>query len=57
MATTPSANGRHIELVTIVRKIEGKNLRKPEVVYRFSNGRKFTSTDRTNHGIYSGTGT
>lgn len=36
----------------IVQKAQGKDAAKPDVVYEFSNGRKFESTDATDHGIY-----
>ena len=35
----------------LVRKADPKK-DKPEVVYQFSNGRKFVSTDRSENGIY-----
>ena len=57
MATRQRSTGRTIDWATIVRKREGKDLKKPEVVYKFTGGRTFTSTDRTNHGFYSGTST
>lgn len=37
----------------LVRTAE-PNLDEPEVVYEFSNGRKFKSTDDTSSGIYTG---
>jgi hypothetical protein len=36
----------------IVQKSLGKDAAKPDVVYEFSNGRRFESTDNTEHGIY-----
>lgn len=36
----------------IVRKSWGKEWNKPEVVYEFSSGRKYESTDNTDSGIY-----
>lgn len=36
----------------IVQKAQGKDAAKPDVVYRFSNGREFESTDKGETGIY-----
>lgn len=36
----------------LVVKAEGKDYKKPEPSYEFSNGRKFESTDATESGIY-----
>ena len=36
----------------LAQQAEGKDWNKPEVVYEFSNGRKFESTDNTDSGIY-----
>jgi hypothetical protein len=36
----------------IVQKAQGKDAAKPDVVYEFSNGRKFDSTDSNSNGIY-----
>ena len=43
---------REIDYAAEVKKQWGKEWNKPEVVYEFSNGRKFESTDRTASGIY-----
>jgi hypothetical protein len=36
----------------IALKAQGKDAAKPDVSYQFSNGRKFETTDNSNHGIY-----
>ncbi len=36
----------------LVVKAHGKDWKKPETVYQFSNGRKFESTDQYETGIY-----
>lgn len=50
------ANGRVIDWKVLVKKRWGKEWNKPETVYRFTGNREFKSTDATNHGFYSGTG-
>ena len=36
----------------LVLKAWGKDYNKPDVAYEFSHGRKFDSTDNTEHGFY-----
>lgn len=36
----------------LVERKEKEDLKKPEDVYQFSNGRKFKSTDRGTTGVY-----
>lgn len=43
---------RNYTMKSLVAKVEGKELNKPEVVYEFTGGAKKVSTDRTNKGIY-----
>lgn len=44
--------GRPIDYAAQVRRAWGKKWKEPEVVYEFSGGRKFKSTDHTTSGIY-----
>ncbi len=50
-ASQPPPSQRIEDWGAIVRKHD-KEFNKPEVVYRFSNGVKKTSTDRTESGVY-----
>jgi hypothetical protein len=42
---------RYIDYAALVRDLWGDEWKKPEVVYEFSNGRKFEDSG-PNHGIY-----
>jgi len=48
--TTPRVTIRHYPFSELCKAAEGET--KPDVVYEFSNGRKFESTDATDSGIY-----
>jgi hypothetical protein len=48
----PPVHTRTLDYASMVREAWGEEWGKPEVVYEFSNGRKFYSTDRTEHGVY-----
>ncbi len=48
--TTPKVVIRHYPFSQLCELAEPD--RKPDVVYEFSNGRKFESTDATDSGIY-----
>lgn len=41
-----------IDYAALVKKLIGAERSEKEVVYEFSNGRKFKSTDHTESGIY-----
>jgi hypothetical protein len=43
---------RDLSWEQLVRQREQEDYLKPDVVYEFSNGRKFQSTDHTDSGIY-----
>lgn len=43
---------RTVNYKDLVVKAAGKDWKKPETVYQFSNGRKFESTDANETGIY-----
>ena len=43
---------RIVDLKTLVVKAWGDDWLKPDVVYVFSNGRKFESSDQSTSGIY-----
>ena len=47
---------RKIDFGALVRKLLGDEFHKHEEVYKFSNGRKFESSDYGTQGIYRGTG-
>ena len=40
------------DFLSLVVEAEGKDWKKPEIVYTFSNDRKFENTDRGTSGIY-----
>lgn len=42
------------DILTEVLKVDKKEHYEPEVVYEFSDGKEFKSTDKTDHGIYDG---
>ncbi len=44
---------REFTMLELAQKYWGKDWNKPEVVYEFSNGRKFESTDAADSGIYT----
>lgn len=44
---------RTLDWASIVRKIWGDEYLKKEVVYEFSNGKKYESTDASTSGIYT----
>lgn len=44
--------GRDIDYAALVRKLLGPEQSQQEIVYEFSNGRKFKTTDHTDSGIY-----
>jgi hypothetical protein len=44
--------GRDIDWVALVKKVSGSDPPNQEVVYEFSQGRKFKTTDHTESGIY-----
>lgn len=48
-------NARKFPIRDMVLKAWGKEWAKPEIVYEFSNNRKFESTDLTTSGIYKKT--
>lgn len=50
--TSPAPNSRTIDLGSLVRQSWGVEFYQPDVIYRFSNGREFKSTDASNHGFY-----
>lgn len=52
MANNQRVTVRTINLKDLVQKAAGKDYKKPETVYQFSNGRKFESTDDKPTGIY-----
>ena len=43
---------RTVDYKRLIQHQNGKDHQKPEVVYQFSNGRKFDSTDKAESGIY-----
>lgn len=43
---------RTVDYKRLIQDQNGKDHQKPEVVYQFSNGRKFDSTDKAESGIY-----
>lgn len=52
MTNPPPVKTRALSWEALVRQREGEDYNKKEVVYEFSNGRKFESTDSTDSGIY-----
>lgn len=52
--SNPAPNSRTLDWVSFVRAAWGVEFNDPDVVYRFSNGRDFKSTDSSNHGFYNG---
>lgn len=44
--------GREIDWTQLVKRAQGKDAKEPEVVYTFSNGRKFKNTDQDGGGVY-----
>jgi hypothetical protein len=48
----PAVKIRHYDIASLVRQAEGDDLPEPDVVYEFSGGREFESTDATESGIY-----
>lgn len=46
---------KEINWAAQVQKMWGKEYKKPEVVYQWSNGREFKSTDNAESGIYKRT--
>lgn len=50
--TVPQVQTRQFTIKEMADRADGKDRNKPEVVYEFSNGRKFESTDATESGIY-----
>jgi len=46
------SNSTKMDWKSLVERKEKEDLRKPENVYHFSNGRSFKSTDRGTTGIY-----
>lgn len=51
-AESPKPTFRVTDWRAICNKID-KDMEKPEIVYEFSNGRKFESSDRSDSGVYS----
>jgi hypothetical protein len=49
---TQQVTVRTVNYKDLVQKAAGKDWKKPEVVYQFSGGRKFESTDDKETGIY-----
>jgi len=47
-----NSTGRDIDYAALVRKLLGPEQSEKEVVYEFSGGRKFKTTDHTESGIY-----
>lgn len=54
MSTVVQDAKRVLSLKALVVKKLGPEWAKPEVCYKFSNGRTFLSTDKSNSGPYSG---
>jgi len=52
MRTKPEQTSRTVSYSALVKKRYGKEWTRSEVVYRFSNGRVFRSSDRGETGIY-----
>ena len=50
--TTPKPVFRTYSIGGLVRKLEGEEFNKPQVVYEFSDGSKKMDTDRTENGYY-----
>ena len=50
--TPPPVTTNNIDYAALVRKVQGEDANKPEIVYKFSNGKEYKSTDNTNSGIY-----
>jgi hypothetical protein len=48
---SPGATFRHESFIAICNKVD-KDMNKPEIVYEFSNGKKFESSDRGEDGVY-----
>jgi hypothetical protein len=48
----PPIKMRDLDWAALVRQREGEAYNAKEVVYEFSNGREFKSTDSTDSGIY-----
>lgn len=51
-AVGPGASFVVTDLLAICNKVD-KDMEKPEIVYEFSNGRRFESSDRSDSGVYS----
>lgn len=45
-------NIKLLDYAALVKRVQGEDANKPDVVYQFSNNREFNSTDATNSGIY-----
>lgn len=50
--TSPTVKTRDISWEQLARAAEGEDYNKEDVVYEFSNGKTFKSTDNTSSGIY-----
>lgn len=51
-AAGPGPTFRNTDLLALCNKVD-KDMEKPEIVYEFSNGRKFESSDRSETGVYT----
>ena len=54
VSTNYKNNVTTIDFKSLVLAEEGPSYNEPEVVYEFSDGKKFKSTDATDSGIYDG---
>lgn len=50
-AAGPAPSTRVVDLRAICHRLDDQ-MEKPEVVYTFSNGKKFESSDRSDSGVY-----
>lgn len=55
MSNDVKVTARQYSFLDLVKKFWGEQWNAPDKgTYEFSNGRKFDSTDKTDHGIYNG---
>lgn len=50
--TSPAPNSRTLDWGALAKQQWGPEYYQPDVIYRFSNGREFKSTDASDHGFY-----
>lgn len=50
--SSPTPNSRTLDWASFVRAAWGVSFNEPDVIYQFSKGREFKSTDASDHGFY-----